>query len=71
MASVGPCSGYEQQNGTVLVVPSWFRADLGTNLIKQGENVTGRCSVVECSCGKRETLGLSPGQAKFFSAFVT
>ena len=26
-------------------VPAWFRADSGRNLIKQGENVTGR------SCG--------------------
>ena len=30
---------------TVSSVPAWFRADSGTNLIKQGENVTGR------SCG--------------------
>ena len=38
--SVGPCSGCEQQPETVSSVPAWFRADLGTNLIKQGENVT-------------------------------
>ena len=25
---------------TVSSVPAWFRADSGTNLIKQGENVT-------------------------------
>ena len=25
-------------------VPAWFRVDSGTNLIKQGENVTGRSS---------------------------
>ena len=30
---------------TVSSVPAWFRADSGTNLIKQGENVTG------LSCG--------------------
>ena len=30
---------------TVSSVPAWFRADSGTNLIKQGEIVTGR------SCG--------------------
>ena len=29
---------------TVSSVPAWFRADSGTNLIKQGENVTGRSS---------------------------
>ena len=28
--------------GTVSSVLAWFRADLGTNLIKQGEIVTGR-----------------------------
>ena len=28
--------------GTVSTVPAWFRADSGTNLIKQGEIVTGR-----------------------------
>ena len=29
---------------TVSSVPAWFRADSGTNLIKQGENVIGRSS---------------------------
>ena len=29
---------------TVSSEPAWFRADSGTNLIKQGENVTGRSS---------------------------
>ena len=29
---------------TVSSVPAWFRADSGTNLVKQGENVTGRSS---------------------------
>ena len=43
--SVGPCSGCEQQKGTVSSVPACFIADSGTNLIKQGGNVTGR------SCG--------------------
>ena len=47
-------------------VPAWFRADSGTNLIKQGEIVTGRpySSVAqwsECSHGMREVLGSSPG----------
>ena len=53
--------------GTVLSVPAWLRADSGTNLIKQGEFVTGRpCGSVaqwsECSHGMREVLGLSPGR---------
>ena len=30
--------------GAVSSVPAWFRADSGTNLIKQGEIVTGRSS---------------------------
>ena len=29
-------------NENVSSVPTWFQADSGTNLIKQGENVTGR-----------------------------
>ena len=58
-------------NETVSSVPAWFRADSGTNLFKQGEIVTGRsCGSVaqrlECSHGKRETLGSSPGRATFF-----
>ena len=43
----------------------------GTNLIKQGEIVTGRpCGSVaqwsECSHGMREVLGSSPGRAVCF-----
>ena len=57
--------------GTVSLVPAWFRADSGTNLFKQGEIVTGfSCGSVaqrlECSHGKRETLGSSPGRVTFF-----
>ena len=57
--------------GTVSSVPAWFRADSGTNLIKQGEIVTGRpCDSVaqwsECSHGMREVLGSSPGRAMCF-----
>ena len=37
---MGPCSG-ESSKGTVSSVPAWFRADSGTNLIKQGEIVMG------------------------------
>ena len=58
----------ESSKGTVSSVPTWFRADSGTNLIKQGEIVTGRpCGSVaqwsECSHSMREVLGSSPGQA--------
>ena len=57
--------------GTVSSVPAWFRADSGTNLIKQGEIVAGRpCGSVaqwsECSHGLREVLGSSPGRAMCF-----
>ena len=56
---------------TVSSVPAWFRADSGTNLIKQGEIVTGRpCGSVaqwsECSHGMREVLGSSPSRAMCF-----
>ena len=36
--------------GTISLVPAWFRADSGTNLIKQGEIVAGRLcgSVAHC-----------------------
>ena len=52
-------------------VPAWFPADSGTNLIKQGEIVTGRpCGSVaqwsECSHGMREVLGSSLGRAVCF-----
>ena len=57
--------------GTVSSVPAWYRADSGTNLIKQGEIVTGRlCGSVaqwsESSHGVREVLGSSPGRAMSF-----
>ena len=57
--------------GTVSSVPAWFRADSETNLIKQGEIVTGRpCDSVaqwsECSHGLREVLDSSPGRAVCF-----
>ena len=52
-------------------VPAWFRADSGTNLIKQGEIVAGRpCGSVaqwsEYSHGMREVLGSSSGRAMCF-----
>ena len=57
--------------GIVSSVSAWFRADSGTNLIKQGEIVAGRpCGSVaqwsECSHGLREVLGSSPGRAMCF-----
>ena len=59
------------RKGTVSSVPAWFRADSGTNLIKQGEIVTGRpCGPIaqwsEYSHGLREVLGSSPGRAMCF-----
>ena len=40
--SVWICARAASSKGTVSSVPGWFRADSGTNLIKQGEIVTGR-----------------------------
>ena len=58
------------------VVPPLFRADSGTNLIKQGGNVKQRpCGSVahlaEYSQDNREALGSRPGQATIFSSPVT
>ena len=55
---MGPCL----VKGTVLSVLAWFQVDSGTNLIKQGEIVTGRPSgsVAQWSeymHGMREVLG--------------
>ena len=72
VASVGVRAQAVSSKGTVSSVPEWFRADSGTNLIKQGEIVTGRpCGSVaqwseECLHGMREILGLSPGRAMCF-----
>ena len=53
----------EHQNVRV----SLFRADLGTNLFKQWENITSAIgSITQSSHGQREALGLSPGQATSF-----
>ena len=62
------CAHAASSKGTDSTVPAWFRADSGMNLIKQGENVTGRScgSLAQCSHSKRETLGSSPGRASFF-----
>ena len=39
---MGPCWTRGSVTVTVSSVAAWFRAVSGTNLIKQGENVTGR-----------------------------
>ena len=74
--SVGSRLGQRASKCACLVVPPLFRADSGTNLIKQGENVKGRpcgsvAQLAECSHGKREALGSSPGRATIFSSPVT
>ena len=40
--SVGSRKGQRASKSACFVVPPLFRADSGTNLIKQGENVKGR-----------------------------
>ena len=73
---MGSRLGQRASKGACLVVPPLFLADSGTNLIKQGENVKGRpcgsvAQLAECSHGKREALGSSPGRATIFSSPVT
>ena len=70
---MGSRLGQQASKSACFVVPPLFQADSGTNLIKQGEHVKGRpcglaAQLVECSHGKREALGLSPGQATIFSS---
>ena len=57
-----PSSGCEQQR-TVSLVPAWFRADSGTNLIKHGRN----CNMLTMWLGSSmvRVLGL------FVGLFVT
>ena len=67
------CARAASSKGTVSLVHAWFREDSETNLIKQGEIVTGRpCGSVgqlsECWLGMREVLGSSPGWAMCFSS---
>ena len=74
--SVGSRLGQRPSKSACFVVPPLFRADSGTNLIKQGESVKGRpcgsvAQLAECSHGKREALGSSPGRATIFSSPVT
>ena len=53
------CARAASSKGTVSSVPAWFRADSGTNLIKQGEIVAGRpCgSVAQLSVFARSAKG--------------
>ena len=73
---MGSRLGQRASKCACVVVPPLFRADSGTNLVKQGENVKGRPSgsvaqLAECSHGKREALDSSPGRATIFSSPVT
>ena len=73
---MGSRQGQRASKCACLVVPPLFRADSGTNLIKQGENVKGRpcgsvAQLAECSHGKREALGSSPDRATIFPSPVT
>ena len=73
---MGSRLGQRASKSACFVVPPLFRADSGTNLIKQGENVKGRPSgsvaqLAECSHGKREVLSSSPGRATIFPFPVT
>ena len=59
---MGSRLGQRASKSACFVVSPLFRADWGTNLIKQGENVKGRPSgsvaqLAECSHSKREALG--------------
>ena len=68
---MGSRLGQRASKCACLVVPPLFQADSGTNLIKQGENVKGRpcgsvAQLAECSHGKREALGSSPGRDTIF-----
>ena len=54
-------AGAASSNLKETAVPTWLRADSGTNLIKQGAGCNRSIvwlgsSVVECSHGKRETM---------------
>ena len=73
---MGSLLGQRASKSACLVVPALFRADSGTNIIEQADNVKGRPSgsvaqLAECSHGKREALGSSPGRATIFSSPVT
>ena len=69
--SVGSRLGQRASKCACLVVIPLCRADSGTNLIKQGENVKGRpcgsvAQLTECSHGKREPWVVVPVGPRFF-----
>ena len=47
---MGSRLGQRASEGACLVVPPLFRADSGTNLFKQGENIKGRLLAQKLSC---------------------
>ena len=47
---MGSRLGQRASNGACLVGPPLFRADSGTNLFKQGENIKGRPLAQKLSC---------------------
>ena len=68
MGSVGAQLGQLVSKSACFVVPPLFRADSGSNLIKQGkmskdETCGSIAQLAECQHSKREALGLSPGRA--------
>ena len=65
--------GQRASKSACFVVPPLFRADSGTNLIKQGGKYqrTTIGSTTQLSHGKREALGSSLGRATIFSSPVT
>ena len=56
---------------TVSSVPAWFRADSGTNIIKQGEIMWLGSSVIECSTVSERPWVRVPVGPRSFSAPVT
>ena len=73
---MGSRLGQKASKCACLCVLPLFRADSGTNLIKQGENVKGLQSsslaqLTECLHGKREALGSRLGRATFLPPPVT
>ena len=65
------CAQVASSKGTVSWIAAWVRAESETNLIEQGEIVTGRpCGSVaqwsECLHDLREVLGSSPGRSMCF-----
>ena len=68
---MGSRIGQRASKSACLVVHTLFRANSGTNLIKQWGNVKGRpndslAQLAESSHGKRETLGSCSGRATTF-----